>query len=157
MRNLIVYMTHHGTTQKVVERLADGLGRDDTAVVNLEMDLIPDITTFETVIVGGSIHIGQIQPKIKRFCEQQKELLLTRNLGLFLCFMNKELAQQEFKNAYPKELRDQAIAHGLFGGGFLIEKMNFVEKFIVKKVAKEVKTRSELDFSAIEGFIATIK
>lgn len=150
-------MTHHGTTQRVVDRLAEGLGRADTAVVNLENDVIPDLTTFDTVIVGGSIHVGQIQPKVKRFCEQQKELLLSKNLGLFLCFMNKELAHQEFKNAYPKELRDHAMAHGLFGGELLMEKMNFVEKFIVKKVAKETRTRSELDYEAIEGFITTLK
>ena len=157
MSTLIVYMTHHGTTRKVVERLAEGFGTDRTTVVNLEKNHFPDLTDFQTIIIGGSIHMGQIQTGVKRFCEANKDQLLTKQLGLFLCFMNLDLGQEEFNNAYPKELRDYAKAHGLFGGELLFDKMNFIEKFIVKMVSMESGYRSELDYSAMDKFIQEFK
>ncbi len=157
MKTLIVYMTHHGTTRKVVERLAEGFGSLQTTVFNLEKNHSPDLTDFQTIIIGGSIHMGQIQAGVKRFCEENKDELLTKQLGLFLCFMNRDLGQEEFENAYPKELRNHAKAHGLFGGELLFEKMNFIEKFIVKMVSKESNSRSELDYDAMDKFIQILK
>lgn len=157
MSTLIVYMTHHGTTRKVVERLAEGFGPDRTTVVNLERNNSPDLTDFQSIIIGGSIHMGQIQSGVKRFCEVNKDQLLIKQLGLFMCFMNRELGQEEFANAYPEELRNHAKAHGLFGGELLFEKMNFIEKFIVKMVSQESGSRSELDYNAMDKFIQEFK
>lgn len=157
MNTLIVYMTHHGTTRKVVERLTEGLGSAHTTVINLEKNHTPDLTDFQRVIIGGSIHMGRIQTGVKRFCEVNMDHLLTKQLGLFLCFMNRELGQEEFNTAYPEELRNHAKAHGLFGGELLFEKMNFIEKFIVKMVSKENSSRSELDYAAMDKFIQELK
>lgn len=155
MRILIVYMTHHGTTEKVVEKLTELLGRSTTDVVNLEHDSIPDLASYNTLILGGSIHVGQIQLGIKQFCRDYKEALLGKKLGLFICYMNKEQGKQEFENAFPKELREHAHASGLFGGEFLFDKMNFVERFIVRMVANERKTRSAINYPAIAKFAAS--
>lgn len=152
MKTLILYMTHHGTTRKVVEYLKTKLGTD-TQSFNLENHDVPDLADYGAVIVGGSIHIGQIQTGVKRFCELHKEELLKKRLGLFICFMNKELGQEEFDNAYARELREHAIAHGLFGGELLFDKMNFIERFIVKMVAKQNQSQSQLDYTAIEKFV----
>ncbi len=150
-------MTHHGTTRKVVDMLVHGIGAEQTHIIDLEKEEDPDITGYETVIIGGSIHIGQIQSRIKRFCEKHKDDLLQKRLGLFLCFMNQELGQEEFNNAYPAALRNHATAQGLFGGELLIEKMNFIEKFIVRMVSKETKSRSQLNYDAINRFIQIMR
>jgi menaquinone-dependent protoporphyrinogen oxidase len=155
MNTLILYMTHHGTTRKVVEYLKNKFG-PETHSFNLEKHEVPDLTAYDTIIVGGSIHIGQIQPGVKRFCELHKDELLTRRLGLFICFMNKELGQVEFENAFSPELRNHAHAHGLFGGELLFDKMNFMEKFIVKMVTKQNQSQSQLDYLAIEKFIGAL-
>ncbi len=157
MKTLIVYMTHHGTTKKVVDHLLSLLGEGETTVVNLNEVSDPDLSPYACVIVGGSIHVGQIQGKVKRFCEFHKDQLLQKRLGLFLCFMNKELAQQEFENAYSAELRTHATAHGLFGGELLFEKMNFLERFMTRMIAKENKSRSAIDYEAIEKFAKTMQ
>jgi len=157
MKTLIVYMTHHGTTRKVVERLVDGIGSEQTEVINLEKHPNPDLSVYDTIIVGGSIHMGQIQTGVKKFCEANKDYLLQKQLGLFLCFMNQELGQEEFNNAYSQELRNHAKAHGLFGGELLFEKMNFIEKFIVKMVSRGNTSRSQLDYEAMDKFIQVLK
>jgi menaquinone-dependent protoporphyrinogen oxidase len=157
MNTLIVYMTQHGTTRKVVDRLVNGIGTGTTHAVDLEKNESPEFLDYDSVIIGGSIHIGQIQPRIKRFCEQHKDALLEKKLGLFICFMNQELGKQEFDNAYPEELRKHAKAHGLFGGELLIEKMNFIEKFMVRMIAKESKSKSQLNYEAIDEFITVMR
>ena len=157
MNTLIVYMTHHGTTRKVVDRLVNGINTGTTHAVDLEKNESPEFSGYDSVIIGGSIHIGQIQPRIKRFCEQHKETLLGKKLGLFICFMNQELAKQEFDNAYPEELRNHATAKGLFGGELLMEKMNLIEKFMVSKVGKESKSKSQINYEAIDEFIKVMQ
>jgi menaquinone-dependent protoporphyrinogen oxidase len=152
MSTLILYMSHHGTTHNVVEYLKNKLGHG-THSFNLEKHGVPELSAYDTVIVGGSIHIGQIQPGVKRFCELHKDELLTKRLGLFICFMNKELGLEEFRNAFSRELRDHAHAHGLFGGELLVDKMSFMEKFIVRMVRKQNQSQSQLDYPAIEKFI----
>jgi menaquinone-dependent protoporphyrinogen oxidase len=156
MKTLIVYMTHHGTTRKVVERLLSLMGEHATSV-NLDENHEPDIQSYECIIVGGSIHIGKIQGRVKNFCETHKTELLNKKLGLFLCFMNKDMAQQEFENAFSPELRTHATAHGLFGGELLFEKMNFLERFMTRMIAKENKSRSAIDYEAIEKFAKSMR
>ncbi len=155
MRILIVYMTHHGTTEKVVKKLTELIGKVNTEVVNLQHDPVPDLTRYGTVIIGGSIHVGQIQLAIKQFCQDYKQELLRKKLGLFMCYMNKEQARQEFENAFSKELREHARAQGLFGGEWLFDKMNFIEKFMTRVIARETKSKSEINYPAIAKFAAS--
>ncbi|MBX2962215.1 MAG: hypothetical protein KF687_06860 [Cyclobacteriaceae bacterium] len=155
METLIVYMTHHGTTEKVVGKLTELLGKTTTTVVNLQQNQVPDLSRFSTILIGGSIHAGEIQPPVKKFCEEYEYELLKKKLGLFLCYMDKEHRQKEFDQAFPENLRKHAHAHGLLGGEFLFEKMNFIERFIVRLITKEKKSRSAIDYPAIAKFAAS--
>lgn len=47
-----------------------------------------------------------------------------------------ESAKQELKNSFPEELLDSAKSTAALYSGFNFEKMNFLEKLGVKKVAK---------------------
>ena len=148
MSYLVVYMSHHGTTQKIACHIAEELGSGVT-LVNLGENDVPDLTSFSTIIVGGSIHMGLLQKKIIGFCEQNMETLLGKRLGLFLCFMNKAEGQKEFDKVY--------LAKGLFGGELLLEKMNFVERMVVRTVKAVKKSVSEIEEDEVAAFIDTIK
>lgn len=153
MSTIIIYSTKHGTTEKVAEVLAEQLDAD-TFRLEYEREVPPGkINNYDTIIIGGSIHAGNIQKEIKEFCEKNEDALLKKKLGLFMCCMQRDKEQQEFDNAFPKTLREHSKANGLFGGEFIFEKMNFIEKFLVKKIAKTNKTVSELNYEAIEKFI----
>ncbi|MBK9380684.1 MAG: flavodoxin domain-containing protein [Chitinophagaceae bacterium] len=156
MSYLVVYMSHHGTTQKIACHIAEELGSGVT-LVNLGENDVPDLTSFSTIIVGGSIHMGLLQKKIIGFCEQNMETLLGKRLGLFLCFMNKAEGQKEFDKVYPSALREHALAKGLFGGELLLEKMNFVERMVVRTVKAVKKSVSEIEEDEVAAFIDTIK
>jgi menaquinone-dependent protoporphyrinogen oxidase len=152
MSTLIAYMTRHGCAEKAAE-LLEGKMNDDVAIINLKKDSKPDLSKFDTIIIGGSIHAGQIQNRIKKFCQKNLNTLLKKRLGLFLCCMEEgETAQKQFEDAYSEELRNHAAAKGLFGGEFDLNRMNFFERAIVKKAANISENVSKLNEAAIYQF-----
>lgn len=152
MKTIIIYMTSHGCAEKSAGVLKERLG-SDVDVCNLKKDTPPDLGIYDTVIIGGSIHAGRVQGKLKKFCAAQAEILEKKRLGLYLCCMETgEKAQKQFDDAYPEGLRKKAIACGLFGGEFNFDKMNFIEKVIVKKVANVTESVSHFHMQAVEDF-----
>ena len=152
MKTLIAYSTTHGCTEKTAYELADFLG-GESSVLNLKKTRIDDLNDFDRVIIGGSIHAGQIQKQVKNFCHKNLEILKNKELGLFICCMeNGETAQKQLMEAFPEELHKVAKASAIFGGAFEFEKMNFLQKMIVKKVAKIKHSTSKVDHDAIKKF-----
>ena len=136
MNSVVLYATRHGCAEEAARQLQNKIN-GSVQLVNVKKDSIPDLSGFDTVIIGGSIHAGRIQSRIKKFCNKNIDLLKQKRLGLYLCCMEEgETAQKQFDEAYPDELRNYAEALGLFGGAFDFEKMNVAERLIVKKVAK---------------------
>jgi menaquinone-dependent protoporphyrinogen oxidase len=157
MSYLIIYMSRHGTTAKVATELKEKLGTKKTTLVDLEKDHLPALHEFHTVIIGGSVHAGTIQQELMTFCIKNRATLLKKRLGLFMCFMNNDLKELEFEDSFPIDLRRHAIAKGLVGGEFLIEKMNELERDAVKKVKGIDESVYRIDTNAINKFIEDIK
>jgi menaquinone-dependent protoporphyrinogen oxidase len=153
MKTLIVYATKHGCTEQCAMKIKDDL-KGETILVDIKKGKPDNLDSFDAVIVGGSIHAGFIQNQIKKFCQDNLSLLLQKRIGLYICHMEEgEKARKEFEDAFPNELRDHASAHGLFGGALDFDKMNFMEKAILKKVAGVEKSISKIDENNVEGFI----
>ncbi len=152
MKTLITYCTTHGCTESVVSEIKEHLGENVT-LCNLKKDEIPGIGNFDQVIVGGSIHAGKIQKKVKEFCKKYHNELLQKELGLFICCMEEgEKAYDELREAYPETLLQHAKATACLGGEFNFERMNFLEKMIIKKVAKVENSTSNVNHEAIHSF-----
>ncbi|MFP7296568.1 flavodoxin domain-containing protein [Neobacillus niacini] len=157
MKTLIAYCSSHGTTEKAVQLLSEWM-EGEVLAVDLKRDRITfDVSDYDFVIIGGSIHAGSIQGKIKHFITKHHDELLTKKLGLFLCcWHDGETAIEQFDLAFPEDLRKVSIANGIFGGEFLVSKMNFIERQIVKKVNGITVDTSNLDTTAIMTFVMKI-
>lgn len=152
MKTIIAYATTHGCTEKTALELKNHLGGEVT-IINLKKNPDPIIDNFDRIIIGGSIHAGQIQKKVKEFCVKNLNTLQTKELGLFICCMEQgEAAGKQFSEAFPEELQRHAKSTAIFGGEFDFEKMNFLEKLIVKKVARVKQSTSKIDQQAIRKF-----
>jgi menaquinone-dependent protoporphyrinogen oxidase len=157
VKYLLVYCSSHGTTEKAATILANHL-KGEVVQLNLNKKLESQyqVDLFDSIIIGGSIHAGMIQRKVKRFIENNHESLLRKQIGFFLCCMYEgDVAREQFDNAFPIDLRVRAVAKGLFGGEYLFIKMNFIEKMIVRKVSGVATETSNLDTSAILQFAQT--
>jgi menaquinone-dependent protoporphyrinogen oxidase len=152
MKTLITYCTTHGCTEKAALELKTFLG-NNVELINLKEKSNPDLKKFTRVIIGGSIHAGQIQKKVKDFCNKNLTELQTKELGLFICCMEEgEKAKTQLTEAFPKVLRQNAKAIAYFGGEFDFKKMNYFQKLIVKKVAKINSSTSKVDHDSIRNF-----
>lgn len=152
MKTLIVYATQHGCTRKIAEQMKDYLDGDVT-LVNLKNDSVPALEIYNRIIIGGSIHAGQIQKRVKEFCQVHLPELQSREIGLFICCMEEgATAQKQLSDAYPEALFQNAKATACFGGAFDFGRMNFLEKMIVKKVAHVKQSTSKVDFEAVHNF-----
>ena len=56
----------------------------------------------------------------------------------------------EYSN--PEELLNHAKATGLFGGEFIFEKMNFLERLIIKKISGLKESVSKINYETIQQF-----
>jgi menaquinone-dependent protoporphyrinogen oxidase len=103
--------------------------------------------------------MGQASGKMKAFCKANEQVLLQKKTGLFVCGMHpdKEQRDKELKDAYPEALHEKAVARGFFGGEFLFEKMNVLERLIVKKIAKTTESVHQIDWDAIEIFVEKLR
>jgi menaquinone-dependent protoporphyrinogen oxidase len=156
MKTLIVYGTKYGCTEKCATMLAKKLtGTVDLR--NLKTAGEIDLSQYDTVIIGGSVYMGQIRKEVSEFCTKQLHLLQGKKLGLFICCMRDgELAETQLTTVFPKELVANAVATGFFGGEFTFKKMNFLERMIVKKVSKVDKDASNIQEENITAFAKSI-
>lgn len=153
MKTVIIYASKHGSTAQAAQIIKDGIGNAD--LINIKSNKNPDISRFDAVIIGASIHLGKIPKEISAFCSTNQGILLNKRLGLFLCCMYKdETAQKQFEDAFSSELRQSASAAKVLGGEFLFEKMNFLEKIMIKKIKGDSVSVSEFDQTAIDEFIS---
>jgi menaquinone-dependent protoporphyrinogen oxidase len=157
MKTLIVYATTHGCTEGCALKLKS-MFSGQTELVNLKKDDLPDLTVYDAVLIGGSIHAGRVQSAVRKFCGKNGSTLLVKKLGLFLCSMETgEKGRQQFESAFPESLRRIAAAQGIFGGEFKFEKMKGFEKWITKKVAHIDGNVSTIDDEKIREFAEVMK
>ncbi|RKY83638.1 flavodoxin [candidate division KSB1 bacterium] len=110
LTTLIVCATKHGGTEKCANGPKNRLA-GQTELVNLKKSVKIDLNDYVAIIIGGSIHAGQIQKRVKRFCSNRFDLLNQKRIGLFVCCMEEgEKATNQFNEAFPKELMNHASA-----------------------------------------------
>lgn len=153
MKTLIVFASKHGCARKAADKLGKAFG-NETKVSEIRNIAKIDLTDFDRIIVGGSIRARRIQRGIKKFTQKYLTQLLEKKLGLFICCMEEgERAEKQFADAFPKQLIEHATAKGFFGGEFDFEKMNFIERLIVKKVAHITESVFNFKEDSVTDFI----
>lgn len=157
MKGILIYLSKHGTAEKVAQQMQNLLG-DEFLLVNLKTTKLPDLSQYDTIVIGGSIHAGSIQKGIQLFCKNNLTLLLQKRLGLFLCCMYEgEVAKQQFNAAFPNSLIAHAKATAITGGEFIFSEMSWIEKVIVRKIVGVKVSQSKINSEAIASFVTSLK
>lgn len=153
MKTAFLYATKYGSVEQCGKIIAEQLnGVMD--FYNLKTNKQVDLAQYDRVILGGSIYMGRIQKEVTEFSLNNLNILKDKKLGLFICCLKEgEEAETELKNAYPETLLEQAAAKEYFGGQAIFNKMNFLHRFILKKVSKADKDIYNLSNKNIERFV----
>jgi menaquinone-dependent protoporphyrinogen oxidase len=84
-RILLAYSTVDGHTRKIGERLCRSLadGGDDTVLASLDDADVPDVASFDKVVVGASIRYGRHRANVLAFVERHRRALEARPTAFF--------------------------------------------------------------------------
>jgi menaquinone-dependent protoporphyrinogen oxidase len=157
MNVLIVYASKYGCTEKCAKLIAKELN-DQADLIDLKKVKDIDISGYDKVIIGGPVYMGKIQKEVSGFCSDNLTELKEKRIGLFICGMAEgEAAVDELIKNFPPELLEIAVAKEHLGGEFLFDRMNFMDKVIVKKVSKVTSDKSNILEGKIHEFAKAMK
>lgn len=135
MKYIIIYASRHGCTEKAAKLLQEKL-TEGTRAVNIEMEKVPDLSSFDTVILGGPVYIGKMHEKLSAYMKSQRDILKTKRLALFICAGEQDPIQRErlLVSAFPEELFACAIMREVFGGELSLKNLSFVKRLLLRFV-----------------------
>ena len=150
MKTLILYATKHGAAREAAERIAQKI--PGAVLHDLKQANIPPLEDFECVIFGSSIYVGSIRKEAKVFLAHNADSLKEKKLGLFLCGLQENEEKQFFESNFLPDILTAAKAMSFIGGIFDPKKAGFVERVIIKTVAKLKAYTNRIDNAKIERF-----
>lgn len=152
MYTAIVYSTKYGCTEKCAKLLKEQFN-NKVDLINLNNIKTVNLSKYDTVIIGGPIYIGKIRKEILKFSNKHLKDLTSKKIGLFICGMPQNGDYlTELNTNFPKILLDNALAKEYFGGEFIIDKLNFFERLLLKKVANVSTNKSNILIENIQRF-----
>lgn len=157
MKILILYASKYGCTEdctsylkdKIKDNLKDKL-KQEVKTINLKGAEHVDLQHYDWIIIGGSIYIGKIQKEVKLFCEQNLQILLTKNIVLFMCCTTPDQESEFFSKNFPASLRKHAEKTVNMGGELRQHKMGFFDKKITAMVSKLEPKKNEILYKNID-------
>ena len=154
----ILFMSRHGTTEKVANIIRDSLKDQHVTVINLKNRRNPDVSKCDLVLIGCSFHVGKIQKRVRKFCTRNEAMLLTKPVGIFVSamFTGDEL-KNEFDKAFSEKLRNHAKATGFMGYELYFEKMDPVTRKVMHKLTGEKQDVFKINYDNINKFISDIR
>lgn len=101
----IFYAGKTGTTEHCAQVLSKSL---NTALINLEADNF-DLNNFDIIIIGSSIRVGRVHPKIKKFLKLYKNTIQEKAYAIFICQGLPNTFSKVMVQNFSKSIRTGAI------------------------------------------------
>lgn len=152
MNTLIVYASRNGFTQKIVELLSDQLKGNVSAQI-CDRDYTVDLTRYDNIIVGSPIYYGRMNNSVLDFCMKYQELLKSKRFSIFAVGADGASALDVVKNALPDDLVAHAGLKAYFGYGYDFDRMGFLERFIIRHLAKQGHSETRIEESSLDAFV----
>jgi len=156
MNTAILYTTKHGTAAKCAGILKDKAS-EDIGIVNLMEKKDFSIEPFDRIILGASVYVGKIQPVMTSFCRNYEELLLKKEIGLFICSGDHGETGRGYLKLFGESLYNHAISKKLFGDEVYWDRLNFIEKLAMRIIKKSNTSTSNIETGAIDDFVTEMK
>lgn len=153
MKTAIIFDSRHGTTTKVAGMISERFPNQNVQQFQLNKNQSIELSEFDTIVIGGSIHAGGLNQQVKTFMKTHTVTLLQKRLALFMCGTNEKELDVEFEKEFPAILRSHSISNQVVGGELLYEKMNFLEAWMVKKITGIKTSTSTIRKEAIEQLV----
>ena len=158
MRVLILYGSKTGTTESCALKIKEAMPGNDVSVVNLKKRFKGALSDYDSVIVGTPLYMGKMSHHVERFYHEYGQAILNSKLHLFVCGLARgEEGVELLKKQVPPKIFSHATQVKQLGGDVLIDKLNPVYKFIMKKILAESKPELGLLDEEIKAFASNIQ
>ena len=155
MKTIILYATKYGAAAEIAKRIATQI--NGAVMHDLKQSNIPDITGFDCVIIGSSVYAGMFRKEAKIFLSQNAEILRQKKFGLFVSGISPDEGKKAFADNVPNDVLQSAKSAVFLGGIFDPKKAGFMERLIMKVVAKQSVYTDTIDNEKIKKFAEAMK
>lgn len=139
MKVLFLYTTKYGSAAWAAQETALILEQEfgiQSSLVRLGKDPLPSLGDFNAVVLGAAVYAGQISSRMRSFADAHASELKQKPLGLYVtCLAEGEAAMEYLESNFPPALLAHACVKVTPGGMANFEKMNWLFKFVLKKVS----------------------
>jgi menaquinone-dependent protoporphyrinogen oxidase len=136
---LITYATKLGSTTKVAHAIGDTISKKGIAVDVLPIKDVPEISGYDTIIIGSAVRMGSWLPEAVNFVKHHQETLnkvTTKIFSVHILNQGDEPESQKERTAYTAPV--WALIHpedeAFFAGKIDPSQLKFVEKLLFKAV-----------------------
>ncbi len=152
MSTLIVYASSKGYTRECALHLQQQIS-GDVDVADLKKVKHPDLSGYDRVIIGASIHASNLQGSVKRFAQSHEEELLKKQLlAIYICALDDQ-KWEEYLNQLPAPITARAQLKEWFGGRIIFSEHFFLLRKFLKKVTGSVEDLHKEQPERVERFI----
>jgi len=156
MKVLIVYSSKYGAAQWAVKEIASLLERDHgavTEVFNIRNSTPPSPKDFDCVVLGSSVYAGQMNKKLELWAESNQDAIVHKTLGLFVTALTRgDKAMSYLEAGFPPAILARACAKTETGGLADMQKMKWLDRLIMKKVAGITETKDTRSLENLQSF-----
>ena len=142
---LVAYGTKYGATAEIAEKIGQVLGQEGFAAEVLPAERAGDVTSYQAVVLGSAVYIGQWRKEAATFLEANAEQLAERPVWLFSSgptgegdpvLLGKGWAFPEGLQSVADSIQPRDTA--VFSGVMDLDKASFFEKLIVRLIKAPV-------------------
>jgi len=145
MKSIILYETKAGTTKKC----ADYILKSNEAELSLITGFKEDLNNYENIILMTPVYMGKVNKKFKELITAKKDILMTKRVILVFVGMNPQAFDSMVGQNVDTDLKDHAEIVNA-GGAYILEKLNFIEKRILKSVAKVTQSSEHIKYENLD-------
>jgi menaquinone-dependent protoporphyrinogen oxidase len=158
---LVAYATKYDATAEIAEKFGQVLRQAGLQADVLPVDQVSDLEPYKAVVLGSAVYIGQWRKEAVRFLQANEKMLAERPVWLFSSGPTGEGDAVELLKGWrfpeaQKPIVDRIRPREIivFHGALDPEKMNFIEKTVIKNVKAPV--GDFRDWDAITSWAASI-
>ena len=138
---LVTYATKYGATAEISERIGQTLQQAGLPTDVLPIESVSDLSAYQAVVLGSAVYIGQWRKEAVKFLKNNEQTLAERPVWIFSSGPTGQGDPVELLNGWRLPSSLQAIADriqprdiAVFHGATDLEKLNFIQKWMLKNV-----------------------
>ena len=163
---LVAYASKYGATAEIAQKIGEVIKQEGLAVDVLPANRITDPAYYKAVVIGSAAYIGGWRKEAAAFIKTNEKLLANKLVWIFSSGPTEKGDPVKLLDGwlYPKALkpvidrikpRDITVFHGVIN----VEKLNFLEKRMMKMVKTEIGDYRDWDMITkwAKGIAETVK